>query len=116
MLELGYDKQLDKDQIRTLLSFVRGKAAELTLQMRNGETSIAPSQQSDVPEACRFCSYRSICSFDTSCGEFTPRKIEKYDKKSFFEKFGASDKESLPENPAGDNGEAEREEQRGDGK
>ena len=116
VLELGYDKQLDKDQIRTLLSFVRGKAAELTLQMRNGETSIAPSQQSDVPEACRFCSYRSICSFDTSCGEFTPRKIEKYDKKSFFEKFGASDKESLPENPAGDNGEAEREEQRGDGK
>ena len=70
---------MDQEQIHLLLEFSRKKAAELARQIGEGEVSMNPGRLGGT-DACTWCAYKQICSFDDRLPGFEKRQLEEEDE------------------------------------
>lgn len=70
---------MDQEQIRLLLDYSRKKAGELGRQIGEGEVSMNPCEVNQA-DACAYCAFKSICSFEEKIPGYEKRRLENEDE------------------------------------
>lgn len=70
---------MEQEQIQLLLDYSRKKAGELGRQMGEGEVSMNPKALGNM-DACAWCAYQNICSFDERLPGFVKQQLEDEDE------------------------------------
>ncbi|WP_101772594.1 helicase-exonuclease AddAB subunit AddB [Peptostreptococcus faecalis] len=73
---------LSKEEFNTVSEFVLIKAKEICKKIYGGIVDIKPYKYADRT-ACDYCSYKSICQFDSTLGMNSYNLIKKIDKKKY---------------------------------
>lgn len=66
---------MDREHMQLLLDYSRKKAGELGKRIGDGEISINPCQLKQM-DACTWCEFKNICSFEEKIPGFEKRKLE----------------------------------------
>lgn len=75
---------LDQEHIRFLLDYSGKKAGELAKQIGAGEVSMNPCESSQM-DACAYCAFKSICSFEEKIPGYEKRHLENEDENILWE-------------------------------
>ncbi|MBQ9990395.1 MAG: helicase-exonuclease AddAB subunit AddB [Lachnospiraceae bacterium] len=75
-----------REQIQLLLDYSRKKAGELGRQIGEGEVSMNPKALGKQ-DACTWCAYKNICSFDERLPGFTKQQLEDEDEEILWQQI-----------------------------
>jgi len=82
-------------EMDALVELARRKSEETLRHMLDGEMSASPAARKKNREACKYCSYRSICRFDRKTPGCNVRQFKGIKQKEFFELIGGGDADAL---------------------
>ncbi|MDD3277534.1 MAG: helicase-exonuclease AddAB subunit AddB [Lachnospiraceae bacterium] len=82
----SYSHVAAEEDFTTLSSFVNHKIKELGGEILRGNAEVSP-YQTEKKDACGFCPYHGICSFDERVDGYEFRKLKKEDQEVILEKM-----------------------------
>lgn len=90
---LGRSTAATQEQFKALREYVRKTLAELGKGILDGNTAISPYKKSTMT-ACDYCSYSSVCQFDTSVRGNSYRILRDYKDDEIWELMGGTNEAS----------------------
>ncbi len=82
-------------EMDALVALAQKKAEQTLQQMLDGKMSASPVARKKNREACKYCSYRSICRFDQKTPGCKVRQLKSIKQKEFFELIGGGNADAL---------------------
>ncbi len=81
-----YSSVINGDEMTTVSDYVNLKIKELGNEIVNGTVSVNPCEN-DGERTCAYCSYKSICGFDSEIYGYKARKFDKLSGKEALERM-----------------------------